>query len=397
MTRLAHAWAAMSREQRLAAIAALALLVTMFLPWYGLQSLNRKTDAIYSHNINAFGDVSFVEAAVFLVAAGVLALLFARAEGRDFNMPGGDGTIVAIAGRLGGAADLLPRLRPARRATATRSASSGASSSRSSPPGLAYAGWRMRAGERPAMPLRRRRPRPEEPAFDGPGRTRAARRHPRSGACPGRPAEPAEPAESPSRADRTSPPGGARAGRPARRRGPRAPRRSPARRPRYPPGRARREQLSFEDPPAERGRGWSAGLRNGPRAGAYHCPDDESARALPTPASVADVAEGLRVGRLPARRVHRAGRLPRDQARQAGARRGPGGRRQDRARQGARRATSGASSCACSATRASTRPRRCTSGTTASSCCASRPRPPAPAGRRCRTTSSARSSCSRGR
>ena len=34
-----------------------------------------------------------------------------------------------------------------------------------------------------------------------------------------------------------------------------------------------------------------------------------------------------------------------------------------------------ARSCACSATRASTRPRRCTSGTTASSCCASRPRP----------------------
>ena len=54
-------------------------------------------------------------------------------------------------------------------------------------------------------------------------------------------------------------------------------------------------------------------------------------------------------------------------------------------------------SCACSATRASTRPRRCTSGTTASSCCGSRPRPRAPAGRPCRTTSSARSSCSRAR
>ena len=37
--------------------------------------------------------------------------------------------------------------------------------------------------------------------------------------------------------------------------------------------------------------------------------------------------------------------------------------------------TSTAGSCACSATRGSTRPRRCTSGTTASSCCASRPRP----------------------
>src|ERR1019366_4312891 len=51
-----------------------------------------------------------------------------------------------------------------------------------------------------------------------------------------------------------------------------------------------------------------------------------------------------------------------------------------------------ASWCACSATRDSMRPRRCTSGTTASSCCESRPRPTGPAGRRYRTTSSARSS-----
>ena len=101
--------------------------------------------------------------------------------------------------------------------------------------------------------------------------------------------------------------------------------------------------------------------------------------------------------RLPARRVHRAGRLPRRPPRQAGAGRGPGRRRQDRAGQGAGRTTCSATSCACSATRASTRPRRCTSGTTASSCCGSRPRPRAPAGRPSRTTSSARSSCSRAR
>ena len=42
MTRIGRAWAAMSRERRLAAVAAVALLVTMFTPWYGLQSLNRK-------------------------------------------------------------------------------------------------------------------------------------------------------------------------------------------------------------------------------------------------------------------------------------------------------------------------------------------------------------------
>src|SRR6058998_756077 len=98
LTRIASGWRAMAPEQRLATVAALGLLITMFFPWYGLQSLNRKTGAIYSHKINAFGDVSFVEAAVFLVAAGVIAMLFARAERREFRLPGGDGTIAMIAG-----------------------------------------------------------------------------------------------------------------------------------------------------------------------------------------------------------------------------------------------------------------------------------------------------------
>jgi hypothetical protein len=98
LTRIAQAWRAMAPEQRLASVAAVGLLITMFFPWYGLQSLNRKTGQIYSHSINAFGDVSFVEAAVFLVAAGVLVMLFARAERRAFHLPGGDGTIVTAAG-----------------------------------------------------------------------------------------------------------------------------------------------------------------------------------------------------------------------------------------------------------------------------------------------------------
>ena len=102
MTRLAHAWQAMKPEQRLAAVASLALLLTMLFPWYGLQSLDRRTGAIDSHNISAFGDVSFVEAAVFLVALGVVVMVLARAEGRDFHLPGGDGTIVTIAGGWAG-------------------------------------------------------------------------------------------------------------------------------------------------------------------------------------------------------------------------------------------------------------------------------------------------------
>jgi len=87
LSRLFHAWRAMTPERRVAALAAIALLITMFFPWYGLQSLNRKSGVIYSHNISAFGDVSFVEAAIFLVAAGVLAMLLARAEDATSSSP----------------------------------------------------------------------------------------------------------------------------------------------------------------------------------------------------------------------------------------------------------------------------------------------------------------------
>ena len=73
-----------------------ALFVTMFLPWYS------RTRSSTPHGqrrcrvatSDAFQVFSFVEAAVLLVAVGVLVLLFARAEGRDFQLPGGDGTVV---------------------------------------------------------------------------------------------------------------------------------------------------------------------------------------------------------------------------------------------------------------------------------------------------------------
>ncbi len=207
MSRLRNAWQAMEGEQRLAALASLALLVTMFFPWYGLQSLNRKTGAIYSHNISAFGDVSFVEAAIFLVAAGVTVLLIARAEGRAFHMPGGDGTVVTLAGAW---ATLLIFYR-----VFSRPSGDGY------PVGiewgfflafvaagtLAFVGWRMRTSERPAPPL---------------SRSRSARRHPTS-----------EPIARPMPA-----------GPPQHRRSPPVPAREPSPLPPASP-----EQLSFEDPP----------------------------------------------------------------------------------------------------------------------------------------------------
>ncbi len=157
MTRITRAWGALAPEQRLAAVAAIALLVTMFFPWYDLQSLNPKTHAINSHSISAFGDVSFVEAAVFLVAAGVIALMFARAERRDFHMPGSDGAVVMVAGAW---ATLLIFYR-----VFSRPAGHGY------PVGiewgfllaflaagvLTFAGWRMRAADTPEAPLIRGR------------------------------------------------------------------------------------------------------------------------------------------------------------------------------------------------------------------------------------------------
>jgi len=237
MTRLARAWGALEPEQRLAGLAALGLLVTMFLPWYELQSLNRRSQAIYSHSISAFGDVSFVEAAVFLVAAGVIALLFARAERRDFHMPGSDGAVVMTAG---GWATLLIFYRVFSRPDG-----------HGYPVGiqwgfflafvaaglLTYAGWRMRATATPEPPLirPRRSGAPSEAAEDlttvEPVPVRAQRSTPVAvRAAPE--SEPARPvAPSPQAPTGTPSP---------------SPSQTP-RRTRYPPPPA--QQLSFEDEP----------------------------------------------------------------------------------------------------------------------------------------------------
>src|SRR5919198_5203004 len=69
-----HSWRALNFEQKVAAVGALLLIVS------------------------TFGPFSFVEAAQVLVGLGVLALLRARAEGKRFHLPFGDGTVVLAAG-----------------------------------------------------------------------------------------------------------------------------------------------------------------------------------------------------------------------------------------------------------------------------------------------------------
>jgi hypothetical protein len=99
-TRLVRAYRALPRERRLAAFAALGLFVAMFLPWYQRQffTVVSGKPVPASDTLTAWGAFSFVEAAVLLVAAGVLMLLFQRAEGRAFHLPGGDGGVITAAG-----------------------------------------------------------------------------------------------------------------------------------------------------------------------------------------------------------------------------------------------------------------------------------------------------------
>ena len=99
--RLVRAWKALPNESRLAAYASIALFVTLFLPWYQVTLIaTAKTAKLQSASatITGWGAFSFVEAAVLLVAAGVLVLLFQRAEGRAFHLPGGDGGVITAAG-----------------------------------------------------------------------------------------------------------------------------------------------------------------------------------------------------------------------------------------------------------------------------------------------------------
>ena len=84
----------LGRDQLQAGGAALALLLTMFLPWYREKVLVPRV----SSNLSAFEVFTFVEAAVLVVSGAVLYLLWARSQRRAFHLPGGDGWAVTIGG-----------------------------------------------------------------------------------------------------------------------------------------------------------------------------------------------------------------------------------------------------------------------------------------------------------
>jgi hypothetical protein len=255
MSRLTYAWRELRAEQRRVALASLGLFVSMFLPWYD------KTDTVIVRgaakatqtSLSAFQAFSFVEAAVLLVSAGVLTMLFARAEGRTFQLPGGDGAIVMLAG--GWTALLIfyrlldkPELQGNERITATVGVEWGIFIALLLALGVVFAGARMRADERPEPPLRRARP--TRPAPVDPRRPARPPSPPLQLTSPSVRADPAAKPRPPADEDVTV----VKASRVRRARTTPVPARDDAAaraqggRPRYPP--APPEQLSFEDPQA---------------------------------------------------------------------------------------------------------------------------------------------------
>ncbi len=89
---------ALPPELRNSGIAAAALAFSLVLPWYQKSYVPPGSREFVQSNLSAFGVFTFIEAAVLLVAAGVLFLVWARSEKKAFHLPGGDGTAIAMAG-----------------------------------------------------------------------------------------------------------------------------------------------------------------------------------------------------------------------------------------------------------------------------------------------------------
>jgi hypothetical protein len=89
-------FAGLSKELQLSALAAIALALSLVLPWY--QKSFFQAGKVVQANVSAFGVFTFVEAAVLLVSLAVLFLVWARSQQRAFHLPGGDGVAITLAG-----------------------------------------------------------------------------------------------------------------------------------------------------------------------------------------------------------------------------------------------------------------------------------------------------------
>jgi hypothetical protein len=186
-------------------VACAGLFLSLFLPWYQVTVIARGVSSLHqlSTTFTGWGAFSFVEAAVLLVAVGVLVLLFLRADGRAFHVPGGDGGVVTAAGGwtcvllIWRMFDKQGTTGYAQYAT-TSGIEWGIFVALIIAGGLAYAGTRIRLAHDPEPPL------PGSDGFLGPAATDRPRRSARSGRSRrGRPrdrAQTSERAQTPERA-----------------------------------------------------------------------------------------------------------------------------------------------------------------------------------------------------
>ena len=89
--RVGRAARALNPNQRLAAVGALGLVGSMFLPWW-------KDPFPPEFSYWAVNRFTFIELALVLLSGSVLALLYGRALGHGFHLPLSDGTLTFAAG-----------------------------------------------------------------------------------------------------------------------------------------------------------------------------------------------------------------------------------------------------------------------------------------------------------
>lgn len=82
--------------RRLAAVAGVVLLVSLFLPWYEKSVVPAGSKTFATQNLSAFGAFTWIEAALLLVDAAILALMWLRSQGRRIELPADDGTMIAF-------------------------------------------------------------------------------------------------------------------------------------------------------------------------------------------------------------------------------------------------------------------------------------------------------------
>jgi hypothetical protein len=304
--RLVRAYRVLPHEGRLAVFAAIGLFVTLFLPWYQETVIVPRGTNVQSATatLTGWGAFSFVEAAVLLVSLGVLTLLVQRAEGKAFHLPGGDGSVIMVAG---GWTCLLVVWRifdkqgtTGRGQYATTSGIEwGIFVALATAAFMAYAGSRIRAAHQPEPPL------PGDEGAPLPGRPGESGSIPASARAPASAPAPAAPGRGSggSAGRRVRSESDFTPGAPARPQGWLSARPEPAGE-REPPRSARREPAGEHEPPASAPREPRPGQRR-----PFRAPGQEPA-ASSGPETEATRAGGAKRGDPPARDADRPGQAP---------------------------------------------------------------------------------------